>query len=250
MPAMTETMFHVKHDSGTDRNRQLLSGARELGIEMEPSQARAMLRHLEWLLLTNETMNLTSVAAEDAIRLHLLDSLSALSDLATAPAGPVLDLGTGGGLPGIPLAIATGREFVLLDSVKKKAAALRQYVESEGLSARVEDRRAEEYAEGHAGDFACVVARAVSSLPSLVELASPLLQHDGVLLCLKGRLDEAERERGLRAADQCGLSEYSMRHLRLPGGEESRTIVGYRKTGASMVALPRRVGLAQKRPLA
>ena len=95
-----------------------------------------------------------------------------------------------------------------------------------------------------------MVARAVSSLPSLVELASPLLQDGGVLVCLKGRVPQAELDCGRKAAAKCGLSELGAREFVLPGGGEQRAVVSYRKTGDSAVPLPRRVGLAQKRPLA
>ena len=86
-------MFHVKHDHSNGRKDKLISGARELGIEIPPDQADAMLRHLDWLLTTNETLSLTSVPSEHAVRLHLLDSLSAAPEIVAAPAGVALDWG-------------------------------------------------------------------------------------------------------------------------------------------------------------
>jgi 16S rRNA (guanine527-N7)-methyltransferase len=100
------------------------------------------------------------------------------------------------------------------------------------------------------GKFPVVVARAVSELPALVELASPVLAMDGRLYCLKGSPTQEETTRGLAAADLVGMVHMYEREFELPEGAGHRTILCYRKSGESSVALPRREGLAQNSPLA
>ena len=155
-------------------------------------------------------------------------------------------------MPGLPLMIASLRQGVLIDSVRKKAIAVTGLVEEMGLSNRVqvEGVRAEDYAEQNPGRFSVVVARAVAPLPSLVELAAPLLKKNGVLIALKGSPQPAELEAGARAAKRVGMRLDSSRALTLPGSRaEKRTILVYRKVGEPSIRLPRRVGLAQSAPL-
>lgn len=211
-----------------------------------------MLRHLDWLLETTQHVNLTAVTdPTEAVRLHLLDSLAAVPEVEAAPAGLMIDIGTGGGIPGLELAVASRRPTLLVDSVKKKAAQLTQFLLHETLASwiSVSAERAEELT-AETGKAYVVTARGVAELPVLVELASPLLALDGVLIALKAQPTEDEIRRGRTAAALCGMRELSERRLTLPGGTEQRTIVCYRKTGEPAVSLPRRTGTAQKRPLA
>jgi 16S rRNA (guanine527-N7)-methyltransferase len=204
------------------------------------------------MLEVNQVINLTRITQrESAVRMHLLDALMALPELLEAAEGPILDLGSGGGIPGVPLAFATGRETVLLDSVSKKGRAVQGILKSEFPDSRisVSPERAEEHARTCAGRYAAVVARAVAPLPSLVELAAPLLLSGGTLIALKGVPDADELASGRRVAELTGMYEAGVRRTTLPGGEERRTIVSYTKSGASKVRLPRRSGLAQHSPL-
>ena len=125
----------------------------------------------------------------DAVRLHIVDSLMVLPEIGDAPDGMMIDLGSGAGFPGVPLALACGRSTLLLDSVGKKARAVRSFLVELGLDGKVDvyPRRAEEMELDPSNRAAVVVARAVSSLPSLVELASPLLRQGGWLVAMKGR---------------------------------------------------------------
>ena len=133
-------------------------------------------RYLELILEANKGINLTRIdSLEQARILHIEDSLSALTELSAAPEGLYGDLGSGGGFPGIPLAIASGRQTVLVDSVQKKMRALESVIAELGLSdqvstyaGRIEDLSIERKAE-----FSVLTARALSRLDSLLELASP-----------------------------------------------------------------------------
>jgi len=229
---------------------EITAGMCEQGVTAEAGAVALLARHARSVLAVNEVMNLTRIPAEDFVPLHVLDSLSALPFLNAEPEGAFADLGSGAGYPGIPLAVLTGRPVALVESVRKKAAFLEGVVADLCLKATVHPLRAEEVAAEHAGEFGVVVARALSALPSLVELAAPLLAASGALICMKGRPDDEELRRGDAAAALCGMKLESVTQVRVPRVDAERTIVVYRKTGASRTRLPRRNGMAQRQPLA
>jgi 16S rRNA (guanine527-N7)-methyltransferase len=237
-------------------------------------QAEALARYLD-LLLGWRRGNVTAVRTRDeAVDLLLGDSLALLDLPALEAAGPRwLDLGAGAGIPGIPLAVARPEvELTLLDSVARKCAFLEAAVAEAGLvgRARVVCARSETFAAAVPADdhrgvaaasreaargggrdaFDIVFARAVASLPAVVELAAPLLATGGALVAVKtGEGGERERSAGDEAAARCGLSAGAVAilprsPLRDPAG------VVYTKTAATPAWLPRRPGMAVKRPLA
>ena len=113
-------------------------------------------KHLELVLEANETTNLTRIDTfDEGMLLHVEDSLAGLDEVEQAPPGLYGDMGTGGGYPGIPLAIMTKRETVLIDSVRKKTDILRDIIKELGLSAQVEvfNGRLEELSCGAPGCF-------------------------------------------------------------------------------------------------
>jgi 16S rRNA (guanine527-N7)-methyltransferase len=258
-----ETTSEVSRETSEDSHEskeeyearvQLAEGLAELGLLLQERDRRQLLAFLRAVLETNKVVNLTRIDdLRSGVRLHLIDSLVPLPEVNALPQGPVLDLGSGGGFPGVPLAITTKRQFVLLDSVKKKGTAIAEILRQEafsGIPAEVVSERAEDYAREHAGGFAGVVARAVAGLPSLVELAAPLLQIGGALVALKGCPESTELESGTAVAAMTGMEFTGMRTTALPGDPgETRTIVTYVKTGPPKIILPRRTGLAQNSPL-
>jgi len=224
-----------------------------LGIELGVTAQTQVIEHLQWVLDENTRVNLTAIKSpNEAVRLHAVDSLTALEEVELAPAGPLLDIGTGGGFPGIPLAIASGRDTTLLDSVGKKCSAIAGFLDRAGLgdSVCVETARAEEFALRQRGKYSVVVMRAVSALPSIVELAAPLLSVSGVLVAMKARIDDDELRRGMKAGEIVGMVHAGTRTVVLPDGGEIRSIITFQRVGESSVPLPRRNGTAQKRPLA
>ena len=209
-------------------------------------------RYLDIILEENKTTNLTRIdSKEKAQLLHIEDSLVALPETEGAPEGLYGDLGTGGGFPGVPIAIMTGRQAVLVDSVRKKVAIVEKAVEKIGLSGQIStySGRIEDLAREKPGQFALLTARALSQLPSLLELASPLLKEGGLFVCYKGEAS-ADEERGAAVvSSKVAMKLLSKRSLVLSDGETRREIFLYRKEGKSKVKLPRRVGLAQHKPL-
>lgn len=217
-------------------------------------EQRALLdRHLELVIEANKISNLTRITDWDQGQLlHVEDSLVGFPEVSDAPQGRYADLGTGGGFPGIPLAIVTGRNTLLVDSVGKKTRALDSILLDLGLSERVETYtgRAEDLAVELPGVFSVITARALSSLPSLVELASPLLGRGGRLVCYKGRPDDDEVERAKSLEKKLGMAFVSRRDVVLSDDETHRSIFVFEKVRKQKIKLPRRVGMAQRHPLA
>lgn len=236
-----------------DMERAALDAALScIGVEAGTREKELILRHLELLFEKNKQLNLTRVDGyEEAICTHVEDSLAVLPELAGVQ-GEILDIGTGGGFPGIPLAIVCDSHFTLLDSVKKKAAAVQGFVDALGLPSKVEvlGMRSEELACERPGFFDAVVMRAVSSLAICEELAVPLLKTQGRLVLLKGRPSEEERESGMRAAELLGLKLSSERSFSIGEKDVQRSVYSFTKEGEPSVRVPRRPGMAVKRPLA
>lgn len=172
---------------------RLRSGADGLGLNLEAEQIDRLLGYLELLDKWGRTYNLTAIRdRRSAVDRHLLDSLAVNAFLA---GDRVLDVGTGAGLPGIPLAIVNpGKTFVLLDRSSKKIRFVRQAIMSLGLknaeavAARVEDFAPE-------APFDVVLARAFASLADIWAGAASLLAPGGRVLAMKGQWPEAEISR-------------------------------------------------------
>lgn len=208
--------------------------------------------YLDLILEANKTVNLTRIESLDQARvLHVEDSLSALPEINAAPQGLYGDLGTGGGFPGVPVSIKTGREAILVDSVKKKAAVIEEVVSKLSLSDQIKTYpgRIEDLALEKRSAFAVLTARALSQLPSLLELSSPLLVKGGRLVCYKARLSVDELNHAESLEKILGMKLVSRRSLVLSDSETYREIVVFEKVAKAKIKLPRRIGMAQKNPL-
>lgn len=167
-------------------------GLDALGQLLNDRQAAAMLRLLDELERWNRKFNLTAVRDRgEMLALHILDSLAVRPWL---HGDSILDLGTGAGFPGLPLAIAeTDRRFVLLDGNNKKIQFVRHAAMMLGLdNVTAVKARAEDYAPGER--FDTVTARAVAELATLVDVAGHLVREDGVFVALKGRYPAEEMD--------------------------------------------------------
>lgn len=207
------------------------------------------------LLEANRRTNLTRVTEPaDVARLHLVDAIVALPLLDAAGGGSAVDLGSGGGVPGIPLALARpGTQWILVDSVRKKADVLASISAELGLAnVTVVAERAELLGRdpSHRERHGVVAARACAPLPVLAELALPLLRVGGTLLAWKGPLTEDDEEvrRGRAALAQVGgkLLEIRGATASALGGH---TIAIAAKVGPTPDRYPRRPGEPSRRPL-
>jgi 16S rRNA (guanine527-N7)-methyltransferase len=190
------------------------------------------------LLAWTAAINLTAIREPVAVATeHLLDSLTATSLLAQSTHARILDLGSGGGLPGIPLAVALPTTSVLLvDSIGKKTMFLRAAVAALGLHDHVAvmTSRAEDVARRpERGTFDFVTVRAVASLPELIELALPLLRVGGSLIAWKRGDLAAELAAGRRAARVLGGGDVATHPVPLAALADHRllTIRKERQTG-------------------
>jgi 16S rRNA (guanine527-N7)-methyltransferase len=178
------------------------AGLIALDVTLEPSARETIDAHVRFLLAWTEAINLTAIRVPaEVARLHVLDSLAAVPPLAALGIGRLLDIGSGGGFPGLPLAAALGADRALLvDSIGKKVRFLQAVIEATGEGRRVaaEQARSEALARDPRDREAwpAVTARAVASLADLVELGLPLVAPGGVLVAwktepLEGELDGA-----------------------------------------------------------
>ena len=208
-------------------------------------------RHLQLVIEANRTTNLTRIDTfEEALLLHVEDSLSGLKELQEAPSGLYGDLGSGAGYPGVPLSVATGRQTVLIDSRQKKMRILDDIIEEIGCSHQITTYggRAELLARNRPGSFSVLTARALAKLSVLMELASPLLRKGGHLICYKANLEPSELNHARDIQKETGLQLVSERKFQL-GDEYFRKIIVFEKYATSEVKLPRQEGQAQKNPL-
>jgi 16S rRNA (guanine527-N7)-methyltransferase len=169
---------------------QLQHGLAEMGLSLASEQQRQLLDYLALLQKWNRVSNLTAVRdPAEVVPRHLLDSLSILELL---QGERILDIGTGPGLPGIPLAIASPQKrFTLLDSNGKKSRFVQQAKLNLGLEqVQVVQSRVEEFVPEES--FDTITSRALATLPQIVEWSRHLLTPDGCLLAMKGSLPEAE----------------------------------------------------------
>ena len=237
------------------RTKELIDMLSEYGIDASDCQAKTMLTHLELLLQKNSVMNLTRIdSIDEGLVTHIVDSLLPLPYLRGVFKNhrvSFVDVGTGGGFPGLPLACMTDWNAVLIDSVAKKVNAVKEFTQHLGLSERVQciQIRAEDLARQQPEQFDLVVTRAVAQTNVLLEYASPLLKDSGYLVVYKARPSEDEIEAGTKACRLCGMSLVSRETFELPKQQGHREFLYYKKTGKARVRLPRRNGLAKNEPL-
>ena len=244
-------MFHVEHsgERQVPNTGDVARALGEVGVVLPDVDVDRLVRHAASVLAANTVLNLTRILEPtDVLWLQIVDSLAYLP-LVGELEGPLVDIGSGGGYPGIPLAIATGLDVTLCDATGKKARFLAAVAEEIVPRASVYGGRAEDLARERPVEFRTAVARAVASSAALVELAAPLLQVGGRLLALKGALGTTELSDGDRAAALCGMHRTGLWRYELPHRGERRCVVAYERVAGTTVKLPRRPGQAQQRPL-
>ena len=208
----------------TSKAVQLARGLMAMNTCVSPEQQEKLLAYLDLLYKWNRVYSLTALKEDDqAVSHHLLDSLSILPFV---PTGNLLDVGSGGGTPGIPLAIARPELAVtLLDSNTKKAAFLRQAAIELGLNnIAVHSGRVEQYHPDTG--FAAITSRAFAELADFVSLSKHLLAPGGRWLAMKGVRPEEEMA---RLPDDVGVD--AAYPLTVPGINGERHLVVLRRTG-------------------
>jgi 16S rRNA (guanine527-N7)-methyltransferase len=182
---------------------------------------------------------------------HVDDSLSGLEVESLADATRIADIGSGAGFPGLVLAVALPTSRVeLIESVGRKCEFMRRAIAAAGIeNAEVVNARSEELAAGSGRErFDAVTVRAVGRLSTLAELASPLLREGGTLIAWKGRRDEGEELELERAAAALAMEPERILAVGPYAGSRHRHLHVMRKSGETPADLPRRPGMAKKRP--
>ena len=230
----------------------LTNGARQLEIPLSQSQSEQMQDHWRMVWNYNQKVNLTAIKEDaQAAEKHYLDSLLLLPYLQAGM--HCLDLGSGAGFPGIPLAIAFPQaSWVLLESLQKRCLFLLEAKEALGLNnLELFCGRAEKAGRDtqYRGRFDLVTARAVASLPILLEYALPFLKVGGVFVAMKGPSLLEELEQSGKASALLGGSLVKTEEKTLPVSGETRTFALIQKTAQTPDKYPRREGIPEKTPL-
>jgi 16S rRNA (guanine527-N7)-methyltransferase len=217
---------------------------------LDPRQRKALQAVLE--LLAVERASVSSVTdPERAWRVHVADSLTGLEIPDLAKAERIADIGSGAGFPGLVLAVALpSAEVDLIESVSRKCEFIQRAADAAGIpNAAVVNARSEEVARGEKRDsYDAVTARAVGRLSTLAELASPLLAENGVLVAWKGKRDPDEEQQLERATDRLAMHPEQILDVGDRAGSKHRHLHILRKLGPTPADLPRRPGMAKKRP--
>jgi 16S rRNA (guanine527-N7)-methyltransferase len=226
-------------------------GLKTLGLTLDERAETRLARYLAALLEANRAFNLTAVTdpATAWVR-HILDSLTLCPWLANGER--VVDLGSGGGLPGIPLAITRpDLSLVLVEATGKKARFLEGVAAELGLSSvRVVADRAENAGRGpaHREQYDAVTGRAVGPLRVFLELAAPMVRVGGRVLAVKGRDFERELTEASGAMKALALN-VTATHRAFDGSENETIILVLEKRAATDERYPRRPGQPKKKPL-
>lgn len=232
----------------------LIHAMEAMGLVLEDYQIRQFCRFEEMLLETNKVMNLTAITdpGEVAVK-HMADSLSCYDERYFPKDASLLDLGTGAGFPGIPLAIfRPDLTVTFFDSLQKRLNFLNEVCRETGLrKVAFLHGRAEEMAhqEAYREQFDLVTSRAVARLSILCEWALPYVRKNGLFIALKGAQYEEEIKEASNALRILGGTLEEVRPVTLPGLSDKRAVLYIRKSGTSPAKYPRKPKMAAKHPL-
>lgn len=202
---------------------------------------------IDYLLEVNAHTNLTTITDVDQIKIkHIKDSLSVLDLIKEND--KVLDIGSGAGFPGIPLAIEKEIDLTLIDSVNKKVKFMNEAIEKIELkNARAIHSRAEDFAKDNREKFDVVVSRAVANMTTLSELCLPFVKVGGIFIALKGPKADEELEEAKSAIKILGGKIIDVERFDLSGNERANIVV--KKIHPTNRKYPRAKNLPKTKPL-
>ncbi len=232
---------------------KLIGGAKKLGLELTPGQLEQFSIYYQELIDWNQRMNLTKITGYEEVQIkHFLDSLTVT--LALKQEGfRLIDVGTGAGLPGIPLKILLPNiRLVLLEATAKKATFLHHLTGKLGLDdVEIVVGRAEEVAHQsqYREKFDIVLSRGVAPLPTLVELTLPFCAIGGSFIAQKKGAIDAETSQATRAISLLGGNLRERKRIELEEFADERWLVIIDKVSPTPEQYPRRPGMPAKRPI-
>jgi len=206
----------------------LKKGAETIEVALSEEQIGQFYLYWRELQEWNSHINITAISSlKDTIIKHFLDSLSVIESLPVS--GRLADIGSGGGFPGIPIAIVRpALNVALIEAARRKANFLRQVVRTLGLkTAAVYHGRAETLATGE--QFDCIVSRAFSSIKTFLRISMPLLAADGIIIAMKGKETEQELREAGQEIKKAQLTITGERRFQLPFHGGTRTVIVFKR---------------------
>ena len=235
-----------------DFKDKLKGMAGQIAIDLKAEQIEAFYEYMNLLLEWNERMNLTAITdVDDIILKHFIDSMTILEYLGDAK--NIIDVGTGAGLPGVPIAIMNkDKNITLMDSLNKRINFLNEVCNNLSLKniktvhARAEDLgRDDNFRE----KYDASVSRAVANLSTLVEYMLPFVKIGGVCICMKGQDIKEELKRSEVAIEILGGEIENIFEFNLPETDMCRSVVIIRKIKNTGKKYPRKAGMPSREPL-
>lgn len=236
-----------------EEKKLLVDCLNELNIEVEEIKIDKLIEFMEYLLEANKYINLTSITDKrDFVLKHIVDSLIMLDHDSVFDHIKVLDVGTGGGFPGIPLKILYPHiDITLMDSVGKKLKFIEQAAEKLKLQVNLVHERAENFGRNIKSreKYDIVISRAVANMQTLGELCLPLVKVGGIMIASKGPKCQEEIDLAKHAIEILGGKVISVSNIIIPIAQLERNIVKIKKIYLTPKEYPRKPGIPSKNPL-
>ena len=235
-----------------DFNKKLEEKLKLIDINISEIEIENFKIYMKLLLEWNKKINLTAITNEDDIILkHFVDSLTIKKYISENE--KIIDIGTGAGFPGIPLAIMNKyNEITLMDSLNKRIVFLNDVIDKLKLNnVKAIHSRAEELArnKNHREKYDVAVSRAVANLSTLVEYMLPFVRIGGKCICMKGPNIEEELKNAKKAIKELGGEVIKIENFKLPESDNERNIVIIKKIRETSSKYPRKSGTPSKEPI-
>ena len=227
--------------------KTLEAGLPELGLTLSDDILDTLCGFGRAMVKQNEVMNLTGITEDSAVaKLHLLDSLTVMAS-EDLKGKRLIDVGCGAGFPGVPLAIASGAEITLLDSLGKRMKWLETVLPTLGIQAECVTARAEEAIATRRESYDFATSRAVARLNILLELTAPYVKVGGAVLAMKGALAREELAECENAIRKLGLKLETVKEFPIDGANHA--VIVLRKVKPTPSQYPRRFAKIKQAPL-